>query len=211
MHVSSLEDSYIRHILVAAQARDFSAPWRTFFDNWFAFRVGGPFLNRNSRPHWFNNPCPDRHGEALRRAHFISVTAARVLAGISRDRLVKDHAIPVSVLRDIIFDDQPESLEDVRALMLRHYRIGIITHAEDGELSRAGLRSDMPHGWRRDGDPFARYREAGITAQDLGWSGSAIQWPRNASSEPKIGGRTAVARLLNSATAERPFDRHLHG
>jgi hypothetical protein len=164
---NALEQSYLEHILIATKLRDHSAPFRTFFDNWFAFRQGGPFLNANSRPHWYNNPCPDKHGAALRRAHFVSQAAARTLGGVTRERLMKDHAIPVSILRDMLFQEHPRTVEDVRAFMLAHYRFGIITDAEDRRLNKAGLRSRMPNGWVNGESPFARYEAVGIAAQDL--------------------------------------------
>ncbi len=122
---SPLEQGYLGHILIASGLRDYSAPFRTFFNNWFAFKEGGLFLNANSRPLWFNNPCPDRHGEALRQFHFVSTGAARALSGQTAERLVKDHAIPVAVLRNILFEEQPDSIEAVRAILLRYYFIGI--------------------------------------------------------------------------------------
>ena len=198
MIVNDLEQSYLKHILIAAELRDYSAPFRTFFDNWFAFKVGGPFLNANSRPHWFNNPCPDRHGEALRRAHFVSVAAARTLGGFVRDRLVKDHAVPVALLRDLLFDEQPRTIEEIRAFLLRHYRIGIITQEEDERLRAAGLRSRMPEDWRREESPFGRYEQVGIVAQDQGYSASAVRpSAANNSSRPV----SRFGRLLGSSTS----------
>jgi hypothetical protein len=163
-----IEESYLKRILASVAVNDFSAPFRTDFDNWFAFKEGGAFLNANSRPHWHNNPCPDKHGAALRRAHFVSHAAARTLGGVTRERLMKDHAIPVSVLRDMLFEEQPRSTEEVRAFMLRYYCFGIITEEEDAELNRAGLRSRMPDGWTPNDSPFARYEKVGIVAQDRG-------------------------------------------
>lgn len=174
---NALEESYLKHILIAVEARDCSAPFRTFFDSWFAFKSGGPFLNSSSRPHWFNNPCPSRHGEALRRAHFVSMAAARTLAHLEPNRLVKDHAIPVAVLRDMLFDEQPGSIEEVRLMMQRKYRIGILIHEEDDMLSKSGLRSKMPVGWVKSDSPFARYEQVGIVAQDVGLCGNAIRVP----------------------------------
>lgn len=168
MILNRMEESYLEHILVAAGVQDYSAPFRTFFDNWFAFKEGGPFLNGNSRPHWYNNPCPDKHGEALRRAHFVSTAAAQTLAGLARERLMKDHAIPVAVLRDMLFDEQPNAIELIRSFMLRYYRFGIITEGEDHRLNEAGLRSRMPPDWAKDDSPFSRYDDVGIVAQDQG-------------------------------------------
>ncbi|WP_037499268.1 hypothetical protein [Sphingomonas jaspsi] len=185
--------SYLQHILTAVSVRDRSAPYRTFFDNWFAFERGGPFLNASSRPHWYNNPCPSRHGEALRRAHFISTMAARTLAGLERKRLVKDHVIPVAVLRDLLFEQQPRSIEEVRLMMQKHYRIGILAIEEDESLSRSGLRSKMPGGWMITDSPFARYESAGIVAQDVGLYGNAVH---------------AQLRQTASESGYRPLGRH---
>ena len=190
MHATnSLAQSYLQHILIATTAGDRSAPFRTFFDNWFAFKVAGPFLNTNSRPHWFNNPCPDKHGAALSRAHFVSAGAARTLAGIERQRLVKDHAIPVTVLRELLIRSEPESLSDVHAMMLDYYRIGIITQGEDELLRQAGLKSSMPDAWLVGDDPFARYRAVGILSQDLGRQG----WAANAAGARTI--RHPIAKI----------------
>lgn len=162
-----LENAYLKHILIAIEERDFSAPFRTFFDNWFAFREGGPFLNGNSRPHWFNRPCPSKYGEALRRAHFISAGALPVLSGLTSKRLMKDHAIPVAVLRDMLFEKRPNSAEEVRKLLLQYFRFGIITDEEDRRLNGAGLRSRMPNGWSESDDVFARYATVRIAGQNL--------------------------------------------
>lgn len=157
--------SYVQHIFIAVQAGDRSAPFRTFFDNWFAFQTAGPFLNQNSRPQWFNNPCPDKHGSALKNCHFISSAAARVLGGLSSTRLVKDHCVPVSVLREIIFDSHALTTEYVEQLMLRFYRVGVITKEEDDLLTAEGMRSAMPDGWTAGDNPFARYDHVGVTGQ----------------------------------------------
>jgi hypothetical protein len=200
-NANALEDSYLRHILIAAAVRDHSAPFRTFFDNWFAFKEGGPFLNGNSRPHWFNNPCADKHGEALRRAHFVSQSAARTLGGLDGRRLMKDHAVPVAVLRDILFEEQPNSVEEVRAFLLEHYCFGIITEDEDRKLNAAGLRSRMPEGWTTADQPFARYEKVGIVGQ-VGSYGAGSAGPRSAA--PEFVKRTLnhFAGLLSSTTSD---------
>lgn len=198
MQQNELENAYLSHLLIAAEARDFSAPFRTFFDNWFAFHVGGPFLNRSSRPHWFNNPCPNRHGNALRRAHFVSAAAARTLSQLTRDRLVKDHAIPVAILRGMLFEAQPRNHNDVRDFLLRYYRIGIITEAEHTALSAAGLKSRMPDDWQSDASLFRRYEAVGIVAQDV----SSINGRRDRANEvtPRTLRQISKARFLNSTS-----------
>lgn len=76
---------------------------------------------------------------------------------------MKNHAIPVCVLRDMLFVQQRRSIDDLRAFLLHHVLFGIITFEEDELLNRADLRSRMPAGWVADRDsPFARYEEVGI-------------------------------------------------
>lgn len=167
MLTNTLALSSLKHIQIAVEAKDRGAPFRTFFDNFFAYHVRGAHLNSNGRPIWLNNPCPRRHRDALLGAHFVSVAAMRVLAGLSEERLVKDHAIPVSVLREMLIDDNCDTLKRVQRLMSRFYRIGIITVSEDDLLVSRGFRSQMPSGWRRGDGPYARYDAVGITAQQL--------------------------------------------
>ncbi|MGN6849013.1 MAG: hypothetical protein ACTHJK_06010 [Sphingomicrobium sp.] len=193
-----LAHSYVQHILIAVQAGDRSAPFRTFFDNWFAFQSAGPFLNQNSRPHWFNNPCPDKHGSALKNCHFISCAAARVLAGLSTERLVKDHCVPVSVLREIIFDSGARTAEHVEQLMLRFYRVGVITKEEDDLLTTQGMRSAMPKGWSAGDNAFARYSYAGVTGQQ-----PSVPLPEQY--RPRVGTKAKHSAL---STTSLSSDRH---
>lgn len=196
---NELEKSYLTRILVSISVRDYSAPFRTDFDNWFAFKEGGPFLNANSRPHWHNNPCPNKHGDALRRAHFVSAAAARTLGGLARERLMKDHAIPVAVVRDMLFDEQPNSIEEIRAFMLKNYCFGIITETEDRKLNAAGLRSRMPQGWTIADCPFARYEVVGIVAQDLGCGSAHYSQPPQFDTKQR---KNPLGRLLGSTTSK---------
>lgn len=161
------EQANLSYMMIAAALGDIAAPFRTFMDSWFAYHVGGPLLSANSRPHWLNNPCPVRHRDALLTAHWVSANAALTLAGVRSDRLVKDHAVPVSVLRDQLMSQPPADLDAAREFMIRNYRIGIITIEEDDALTAASLRSRMPSGWRLGDSPFARYDAAGICIQEL--------------------------------------------
>ena len=70
------EQANLSYMMIATAMGDIAAPFRTFMDSWFAYHVGGPLLNANSRPHWLNNPCPMRHRDALLTAHWVSASAA---------------------------------------------------------------------------------------------------------------------------------------
>lgn len=167
MPFNTLALSSLKHIQIATEVRDRSAPFRTFLDNFYAYHTGGSLLNRQGRPHWFNNPCPRRHREALLGLHFVSIGAMRVLAGLSDEALVRDHAVPVAVIREMLMNAHEARLEIIERYVRRFYRLGLITRGEDERLSAAGLRSTMPVGWHACDGPFARYDEASITAQQV--------------------------------------------
>lgn len=167
MAMNALALSSLRHIQIATEVRDRAAPYRTFLDNFYAYYAGGPLLNQTGRPHWFNRPCPREHRDALASAHFVSVRAMRVLAGLSRESLVRDHAIPVAVLRDMLLNAHNPSLEIIERYIRNFYRLGIVTEGEDQSLTAAGLRSSMPEGWNPHDGPFSRYDAVGITAQQV--------------------------------------------
>ncbi|GAN80080.1 hypothetical protein Aam_036_002 [Acidocella aminolytica 101 = DSM 11237] len=83
-------------------------------------------------------------------------------------RLMVDHAVPIGVMADMLFDSASAvvsdlALADISAHLERWYRLGLVSHAENGRLNAAGLASRMPPDWDRV-DPFARYQVAGITA-----------------------------------------------
>ena len=109
--------------------------------------------------------------------HYVSRQAASILADASaagsqyaemrlgKDsavRLMVDHAIPLRVLRQTMFEDpglrSPESLQ---TFLLQNYRLGVVTFEENARLSSLRLVSAMPSDWS-GADPFARYVAAGI-------------------------------------------------
>lgn len=165
--MNSLAQSTLRQIQIAVEVRDYAAPFRTFFDNLFAYRHGGPLLGRNGQPRWFNAPCPRRDRDALLRCHFVSVEAMRVIAGVSEEPLLRDHAVPVSVLRDLLMNARSPTLGLVNEYTTRFYKLGVITKSEDESLTSAGFRSKMPAQWTAACSSFARYDAVGLIAQQL--------------------------------------------
>ena len=121
--------------------------FRTFVDNWFAYSHGGHMLNSKGRPKWFNNPDPKKERDALLSMHFVSADARKVLSGESNGRLVKDHAIPINILRQLIHDIPEHSVSSIGAFLMNNYRLGVITKAEDDQLNSEKLRSVMPKDW----------------------------------------------------------------
>ncbi len=158
-----MDQVYLLYLQLYLNSGDRDGPtFRGFVDNWFAYHFGGPFLNRNGRPKWFNNPDPVKQREALLNMHFISSEAKRTIDGKASDRLIKDHSIPIAVLRErlrTLNDHQPETIE---AFLKSNYRLGVLTLAEDKRLTERGLKSSMPSDWNGI-DTYARYHQVGIS------------------------------------------------
>jgi len=157
--------SYILNYLVH---RPPSVPIRTFVDEWFAYHRGGVFLNRNGAPRWFNNPNPVTQREALSQMHFVSDAAQEVLDGESDSRLIKEHAVPVKVLKNLLCRIEEPTHEKVEECLLANYKLGVLTKTEDLLLNSMKLSSSMPLDW--DGsNVWARYEVAGICGQETGF------------------------------------------
>lgn len=160
-----MDNSYIKHIkLYLESGNENRQLLRTLIDEWFAYYSKGPFLNRNGKPKWFNNPCPEKNRDALLSMHFISAEAFNVINRALKIRIVKDHSIPINVLHEIFRNQNNYSESTILNTLLNYYRLGIITKDEDKRLNLLGLRSKMPSGWRAGDEKFARYTEADIIA-----------------------------------------------
>ena len=157
------KDSYLEHIKLCID----SGAWgpgmlRSCVDYWFAYHMRGPFLNKNDNPNWHNNPSPIKHKDALLKMHFISETAYDVIMEGSEVRLIKEHSIPINVIRKILVQEKPTNIKDIENILLRFYRLGVLTKDEDDILSSKGLNSKMPDSWDFSKNVFSRYEVAGI-------------------------------------------------
>ncbi|MCP4120123.1 MAG: hypothetical protein GY751_00020 [Bacteroidetes bacterium] len=135
--------------------------FRTFIDNWYGFHEGGQMLTKGGKPRWFNNPEPKVIKSVSSSMHFTSMKAIEVLDGQSDSRLVKDHAIPIAVLRKMISSLDTISSKSIKNFLLENYRLGVITKEEDEVLNGKGLKSSMPENWNET-NWKARYEVAGI-------------------------------------------------
>lgn len=144
--------------------------FRTFIDNWYGYYKGGDFVNRNGKPKWFNKPNPKKEKSALLQMDFISKNAKKLIDGLddSKGTLVKDHSIPVKILRKLMINGDSGPIIgicNIEDFLLNHYRLGVITKTEDAlfrdkKLDKK-LISEMPKNW--DGkEHFARYHVVGI-------------------------------------------------
>jgi len=163
--MNSLADAYLDHILIYLKSNERgSPPLRMFLDNWFAYSHQGPFLSPNGNPVWFNNPDPSKLKvrEALLSMHYVSKGAIDVINGDSDDKLVKEHSVPISILKDILYSKMPKNKSTLNNLLLTYYRLGVLTKTEDNLLKTNGLNSKMPKNWNSTMNVFARYDQCGI-------------------------------------------------
>jgi len=177
-----LADSYLDHILIIAEVQDKGANLRDFVDPWWSLTRGPPFVKEAVNPsqHTLNNPCACgcEHQFRLRALDWISAGALDALArGACKkkmkrgrddlrdpsDRLIVDHAVPLAQIYSLLFQPGRNwSRDSLRTMLAHHLKRGLLTKVEDKQLDVQGLNSAMPAGWEEGGDPFARYRAAGI-------------------------------------------------
>ena len=164
----------LKYLKVYIQEKDNSAArLRGFIDGWYGFHKKGEYLNKNLNGRWLNNPdCTKPEIKAcLEGMDFISVGARAVLDGLSQELLIKEHAVPVKVIRDLLLElPSNSSLTKIEGVLLTHYKLGALTKDEDNQINKIkvnsknnskSLRSDMPDNWDKK-DMFARYVAAGI-------------------------------------------------
>lgn len=149
----NLENAYLEYLKIYLNTKEENGPlFRTFVDNWFAYSEGSPFLNSRGKPKWFNNPNPVKERDALLAMHFKSKDAMRIIYGKQEGRLMKDHSIPIKILRILICEElgTGPGVSKIKQFLKKYYRIGVITKKED-----------MPENWDRS-NVFARYKKVNI-------------------------------------------------
>lgn len=162
------ENAYLQHMLIFLESGETSSSFfRTLVDNWYAYYRGDAFLKSTGSPLWFNAVKPkdlNSKGRALSQMDFVSENAEAVLTHKAQGILVKDHAVPVKLLRDRLIEEQPTSLEPIREFLCTWYKLGVITEEEHRRLSDLGCKDKMPSEW--DGrSVFARYEFAEIVSR----------------------------------------------
>ncbi len=90
----------------------------------------------------------------------VSATAEPLVADKNAD-LVADHAIPISLLLQEVYDHPGITLDQLVRLVGKYSVMVLITDAEHDHLAAADLAKKMPIDW--DGqDVLARYKHVGI-------------------------------------------------
>jgi hypothetical protein len=102
-----------------------------------------------------------KKSEAITKFHLHSVRAWQVINGlVEPEDLIKDHCIPLSVIRGRLFELSPTTIGELETFLIEHYKIGLITQKENAELNRLHLQSTLPRG--APYTPEARYQHAKI-------------------------------------------------
>ena len=163
-----LKNSYLTHIKIYIKSYNNDKHLlRTFIDNWFAYYKRGPFLTKNNRPKWFNNPNPRKSKNALLSMHFISKNAYEVINKDMDVRLIKEHSLPVSVIYKLLFEEKYHCEKDIESFLINYYKLGVITKEEDDKLTKNKLKDAMPEGWNKYKSVFDRYKEVNILKYDI--------------------------------------------
>ena len=163
MDISNVKNSYLKHIKIFIDSKNNDKHLlRTFLDNWFAYHKEGPFLSKNNRPVWFNNPNPIKTRDALLSMHFVSKKALKVINENLDIKFIKEHSLPVSVIYELLLKQDFKNENEIEIFLLNYYRLGVLTKDEDNTLSSIGLKYKMPEDWNIKMNVFYRYEVAGI-------------------------------------------------
>lgn len=161
-------DRCLRYIKVYLEEGDSSVSrLRGFLDDWYGYSIGGSHLTRHGNVRWLNNPDHTKPTirECLEGMDFISGDARDILDGKVKAPLIKEHAVPVKVLRTMLRDISEPTIIDIQTILKKYYKLGVLTKSENKKLDGAGLNSSMPKNW--DGkDAFARYKVTQITGSE---------------------------------------------
>jgi hypothetical protein len=160
-----MEQVFLDRIFQHIQPSGFNQPdnFRTLVDSWYGYHMGKGFIKSTGSVQWFNRAdlAKPRHLFAIKKMHFISSDAQKVLATGLAVPLVKDHSVPVKVLCSELSALKPKNVQDVKIFLLSRYRLGVITKCEDSRLC-GPLKSGFGPGHSTTYGTFYRYLAARI-------------------------------------------------
>ena len=163
MNIEKLKNSYLTHIKIFIDSQNNDKHLlRSFLDNWFSYFKKGPFLSKNNKPIWFNNPNPIKSKDALLSMHFISQSALKVINNNLNVRLIKEHALPISVIYELLFEEKFKNEKNIEKFLINYYKLGVLTKDEDDLLSKEKLKYKMPEDWNKQMNVFYRYKVVNI-------------------------------------------------
>jgi hypothetical protein len=90
-----------------------------------------------------------------------------------RNPFIYEHAVPAGVLRAELLRANGNK-HQVKEILQGAGPVAVLLREEDNRLQTAGLRSQMPSGWRLGDDPLARYHTVNIklSAKSLNMKGA---------------------------------------
>jgi len=133
-----------------------------------------------SLDYWFT---PRRPGE-YRPSNVLWSEPARALPNVAGAPLISEHVYPLNLLSRDLAAAEP-TIEAFGRIVADRLVLSVITAEEDVRLGAAGLSRSMPATWD-GGDPFDRYRAAGLdvdafarrqTTEPAGLSGPEMDVP----------------------------------
>jgi hypothetical protein len=105
-----------------------------------------------------------RHSPAARRV----ITEAKTRSRRKIKGLRHEHVVPLSVLRDMLFNDTRVRLGDPNAvsrILEENLHSAVITRDEALYIDRS-YRTTMPEGWQPGTDPYMRYNKMNVKLLD---------------------------------------------
>ena len=148
---------------------------RSLLDSWYAYWMGRPYVKSTGTVQWFNHRelALPRLRDAVKSMHYISKDAWDVLTERAPpQRLMKDHAVPVKVLRREIKTKRFATIGQLEQFLIDRYRVGVITKTEDVRLGKV-FKDEMP---RDASSEYARYRDSRVTIER---STEHLEWLRS--------------------------------
>lgn len=157
----ALRIANLHYIKAFIEADDPNGMLRTYVDNWFAYKQGGSFLTNSLRARWFNRKDFQTKPQAVLNFHYHSERAWSVFHDDAPwENLVKDHTIPIRILKQRLFNLEAKSIEAIENILIESYRIALITEEEHRNLANIGLAYDLPA--NAQNSHLSRYEEARI-------------------------------------------------
>jgi hypothetical protein len=129
---------------------------RSFIDQYYCYRIG--HVKSTGRADW----------EAIVWKGTVSVAARK--CALDRKRVVREHAVPMSVIRTqlaLAASGRFITLTQIAAILKKYTVFATITKEEDSQLRQSGLSKAMPAEFSDPdhllfGDLLARYKHLGI-------------------------------------------------
>lgn len=131
---------------------------RHFIDQYFCYKKG--YVTKSGKPAWkkiFWNEC-------------VSVEAEK-----NGGKVVKEHIVPISVIKDMLLKLGPNAtIKDIQKILDDFVMFATITKEENETLNNVGLKSKMPDtcydknsSLKKGFDKFARYTKTNIQIEKV--------------------------------------------